>query len=90
MAAINEVDIRSFERPWLTSRYGGRIAVQPDENDNLTPVEPVYRVELTVAAPLAAPPQVLAGVARIDAQAQSPLSGIWRNAVAVVIRESGF
>ena len=90
VAAIDEVDVKSFERPWLTSRYGGRIAVQPDENDKLTPVEPVYRVELAIAAPLAAPPQVLAGVARIDAQAQSPLSGIWRNAVAVVIRESGF
>ena len=91
VAAIDAVDIKNFDRPWLTSSYGGRIAVQPDKDNTLTPVEPVYRVALTITEPAAAaPPHVLAGVVRIDAQAQSPLSGVWRSALAVLIRESGF
>lgn len=90
IAAIDEVDVKTLDRPWLASSYGGRIAVQPNEDDRLTPVKPVYRVEFALEEPLAAPPQVLAGVVRIDARAQSPLSDIWRSAVAVLIRESGF
>ena len=56
----------------------------------LVPRTPVYRVELTPAAPLNAPAQVVPGTVEVDGAARSLLDRAWRSVAAVVIRESGF
>jgi putative peptide zinc metalloprotease protein len=87
---IEAVDVEAMTSPWLTSVYGGPIAVRPDRQERLVPVEPVYRVHLSPQDPTAAPERVLTAVARIEGEAESLVARAWRTAASVVIRESGF
>ncbi len=90
VSAIATADLAELEDPWLASVYGGPIAVQPDAQDRLIPVEPVYRLELRPESPRPAPAQRLSGQVRIAGTPESPAARLWRSAASVVIRESGF
>lgn len=90
-ANVVEVDrARSQQLPYsmLDARHGGAIATQPHEREVL-PVQPLYRVRLKLHKP---PPQLreLRGTAHISAERSSWLKHVVQNALAVVIRESGF
>ena len=89
---------RSQQLPYsmLDARHGGSIAMQPHEQKP-QPVQAMYRVrlqldELPNNASASQPAQMreLRGTAHINAKRTSWLMHLGQNALAVVIRESGF
>jgi putative peptide zinc metalloprotease protein len=81
--------------PYFASVYQGPLPVRPATQPKapLIPESAVYRIILepvgeTAAAP--ALPQMVRGTARIEGTARSLAERFWRQAVAVLIRESGF
>ena len=74
----------------LASIYGGDIAAEMNsEDETLTPLSAVYRMDID----LDAPPKIgrpLRGTAFIEAPAESYAVRTWRYIGAVLIRESGF
>jgi multidrug resistance efflux pump len=78
----------------LSSTAGGPIAVREDKRRGQVPVEAQYRVWMEpVAGPVSAPRDVspvLRGRVRLESDAASPVTALWRQAVTVLLRETGF
>lgn len=90
-ATVLAVDsTRSQQLPYamLDARHGGAIATQPHEKQAV-PLQPMYRVRLLLQEPLPQEREIR-GMAHIDAERSSWLWQVLQNALAVVIRESGF
>ena len=86
VTAIERTALRRLDAASLSSVAGGPIAVRPGDR-SLTPERALYRVRLTTLLP--APTQELTGTVHIDTAAASPLAGIWRSAVAALVKEAG-
>nr|WP_028792089.1 HlyD family efflux transporter periplasmic adaptor subunit [Thauera linaloolentis] len=87
--------------PELASPNGGAIAAVPAparvggdaDGGGWVPEQAVYRILLAPPpdAPAALPRrQALRGTVLIDGEAESPLARLWRQSLAVILRESGF
>lgn len=90
-ATVTEVDQVSatiLREPSLASVHGGPIAVRENAERQLVPEVPVYRVRLRPAESTA-PAQLTRGTVRIEGTRESFLMQVWRNAVGLLIRESG-
>lgn len=74
----------------LTSQFGGKIAVHPEDQDGFIPVSPVYEVKADMTPSSAYLGRTVIGVARIKAQRQSYASRIGRQILRVLIREGDF
>lgn len=73
----------------LTTTYSGRIAVNQDEKRRLVPTTAQYLVHMSsVAAPRSRELSVR-GIVRADGLAESVLARVWRQALKVLVRESG-
>ena len=98
VTAVDRVGAAVLDVPALASLYGGPVVVEgqpgappPNGRPNLAPVEAVYRVTLAPADPAQdGPAHQMRGVARVEGEARSLLGRFWRNALAVLIRETGF
>ncbi len=92
--AVERVGLRRLEASYLSSREGGPIETEPGPRGEAVPRQTLYRVLLrpldSEGAPAAAPERVLRGSVSLEAEARSPLARLWRNALGVAIRESGF
>jgi len=88
VAAIDDAGIRQLADPLLASIHGGPLPTRTGPNQELVPEGSYYRVVLTVDGP--APARQLRGRLFLDGEAQSFAVRLWRAAVAVVVRESGF
>ncbi|TAN47139.1 MAG: HlyD family efflux transporter periplasmic adaptor subunit [Methylococcaceae bacterium] len=79
-------------QPAFASVYGGDVPARKSANRTLTPDTAVYRVLLQpdLSSLPTRLPHVLRGTVYIEAEGRSPLLRLWRQAVAVLIRESGF
>ncbi|MGC2857214.1 HlyD family efflux transporter periplasmic adaptor subunit [Novispirillum sp. DQ9] len=91
LVAIADVSAEGLDQPALTAPFGGVLAATVSKDGLIKPTQGVYRVLLR---PVEAPhggdlPQSLRGIARLDAEARSPMGRLWRHAGAVLIRESG-
>ncbi|MCR6629895.1 MAG: HlyD family secretion protein [Magnetospirillum sp.] len=89
LQAIDRLSTREVTVPELASVNGGGIAVRQDSAKRLVPEASIYRLLLKPAVePL--PPRAgrRRGTVVMDAQPESLLLRLWRNAVSVVIRES--
>jgi len=75
--------------PILTSVTGGSLAVYEDENGNLVPNSPVFKIR---GSPIqnGLPRRAQRGIVKIDAKAQSPAKALWRSIIRVLIRETDF
>jgi putative peptide zinc metalloprotease protein len=79
-----------LETPELASIFGGGVAVRREADGRLVPETAVYRVVFDVdVGAVAAATELRRGTVHITADRISPMSSIWRRAVAVVMREAG-
>lgn len=94
VTAIERVNAAVLDIPMLASTQGGPIAVQPAASGanrgGLIPNTAVYRVVLSPLEDTPAPGQVIPGVVVVEAGPVSLLDRIYRAAMAVLVRESGF
>jgi len=81
-ANINEAE--------LTSQFGGRIAVHPEDQGKFVPVNPVYKVKADIAPTSAYTGRTVIGVARIKTKRQSYAARMGRQVLRVLIREGDF
>jgi len=88
VVAIDDTGTRRLNEPALSGTYGGTLATRADADGALVPVQGVYRVLLAVEGP--APARLLRGQVHLDGAREAPLAALWRQAAAVLIRESGF
>ncbi|MGZ5049621.1 MAG: HlyD family efflux transporter periplasmic adaptor subunit [Methylobacter sp.] len=77
--------------PVFSSRYQGSIAVRGNNKDNLVPEASVYRVLLQpIDESRLSVNRAIKGTTVIEGKAESVVASLWRQVVAVLIRESGF
>ena len=91
-AVVETIDtsaLRELPDPALASTHGGPIPARAGPNNTVVPEIPVYRVRLRPTLPVAMDRMEIATV-RIAADPESLMARVWRHAVGVVIRESGF
>ncbi|MBT3868090.1 MAG: HlyD family efflux transporter periplasmic adaptor subunit [Gammaproteobacteria bacterium] len=99
LLAVDKVNARFLNEPYLASTYGGDIAVREDAQGRWVPDTTLYRVTLRVVQDgnsdstqgaqrlLAA--QLSRGTLVLEVDAESLLARFWRKLAAVIIRESG-
>jgi len=87
--AIDATALRELPDVALASTHGGPIPARAGQNNTAFPETPVYRVRLRPAEPVRLDRMELATV-RIEADPESLLARLWRNALGVIIRETGF
>ena len=87
--AIDAAATRTLPDQELASVNGGAIAARVGPNDTMVPEIPVYKVVLSPADDVLLRNPVT-GTVVIDGRAVSPASLLWRRALGIVIRESGF
>ena len=80
----------SIEIAELASVYGGRVAVEPDAAQKLTPVTAQYLAEFDTEPSAAFPRQAVRGVVHLKGTPESYATAAWRQVARVLIRESGF
>ena len=73
----------------LTSIAGGKIAVNPDEKEQLLAHRPVFKVQGKAHGSLHLS-RAQRGIVKIEAKPQSPAKALWRSIVRVLIRETDF
>jgi putative peptide zinc metalloprotease protein len=90
-AIVTDIDptaSRILPEPMLASTHGGSIAVRPGPRGELTVNEALYRV--TLKTDHADTRQMVSVVAHIDGDNHSFLWNFFRQAIGILIRESGF
>jgi putative peptide zinc metalloprotease protein len=94
VTAIDRDATRALPRPELAAPHGGHVMVR-EQDGQLRPEQAVYRVQLAIdpadARQLATPGQhAWRGHLGIDAHHESPATRYLRQALAVLVRETGF
>ncbi len=89
LISVNRTALRSLNKPYLASLYGGRIAVRLAEKA-LIPEQALYRVMLNTRNNLPPPAMEMRGSVHISAPAESLATGLWHSVAIVLLRESGF
>lgn len=87
--AVDGAAARLLPDAELSSQHGGNIATRAGQNNTAIPELPVYRVLLAPLEPVS-PRQVMRGAVLVQAEAESFALRVWRQALGVLLRESGF
>ncbi len=87
--AVDGAAARLLPDAELASLHGGAIATRAGPNGAAVPELPVYRVLLAPLEPVV-PRQVMRGAVLLQAEAESFAARAWRQALGVLLRESGF
>ena len=87
---IEDANVRSIENLYLTSLYGGDIAVRQDKNGKLVPEKSSYRVKLFPVEQVYPIDKVVKGQLYISGKPQSFISYAYDVVASVLVRESGF
>ena len=94
IAHVKDIELantRYLDIPYISSVYGGDIAVQMDNDKNLVPENSVYQVRLIMDEQLKnIPTNVIRGIVHIEGEARSFARRIYDIGASVIIRESGF
>ena len=85
VAGATQIDIAD-----LASLYAGRIAVNPDERRRLIPATAQYLVQMSSDDPAPLKDLSIRGVVLAQGRAESLAARTWRQALGVLVRESGF
>ena len=89
LSEISPSGAQSVDIPDLASIYGGKIAVQPDAQHKLIPVDAQYAVMLAIDGIDSQNDVRFRGVALIDGASESFAASLWRQVMRVLIREGG-
>lgn len=87
---IDPTGARQIELAALRSDHGGPIAIRQDDQGQAQPVQGQYATRMAATATLDAPPLPQPGLAVLEGRRESVLGRLWRRALALFIRESGF
>ena len=79
----------SIEIGELSSEYGGAILVEPDANRRQVPATAQYMMHFAEVSPGYAPKAIERGTIHIQAKSESPVARLWRQALQILVRESG-
>jgi putative peptide zinc metalloprotease protein len=93
LARVADASSRTLEEPLLSSLHGGPVASRAGPRGEAVPVTPVYRLRFEPVgepAGAAVPARETRGAVLVEAAPESPAARIWRRAVGVLVRESGF
>jgi putative peptide zinc metalloprotease protein len=89
VVALDQNRIGELPTPALADRHGGEIATRHDSERRLTPAASLYRVRIRPVGAVAAT-RLQVGYALVEAERRSVAGRFFRQAVSVLIRESGF
>nr|WP_246500503.1 HlyD family secretion protein [Azospirillum rugosum] len=90
VVAIAATSSRTLPEPAVASVYGGAVPTRITRGEVLVPETPVYRILLRPEGVAVTPGRVTRGMVRMDGAAESVVARLWRIAVGVVLRESGW
>lgn len=92
VSAVAPVNLTVLPDAYLAATQGGPIGVRPGvgKPEQPVPVDPLYRVEITLEAAPTGPLQVRRGVVRVEGAPLSLLDRGWRFVAGVLIRETAF
>ncbi|MBP2300819.1 site-2 protease family protein [Azospirillum picis] len=95
VSSVAQVNVAALDTPMLASTQGGPVAVLALNDPRrpqgtLVPATTLYRVTLRPTTALPTPAQIIPGTVLVEGEAQNLLLRLWRGAVAVLVRESGF
>lgn len=88
--AIDTMNLPVIENLYVTSHYGGAIAVQQDRHGQLTPTQTIFRVRLDDCDSKGAPGFESRGVVHLEAERASLIADLARRAIATFKKEMGF
>lgn len=89
VAAIDETAVRVLGDPELASNHGGHIAVRQEQNGQLVPDTPVYRVRLE-AGPGVHTARTMVGTAIVEAERAAIATALFNRALSIFYKEFGF
>ena len=89
VVAITASSVKSFEPPELSSLNGGPVRTRKDQAGRIVTEAAEYRLLLAPSSPVPGRLRRQAGTVSIDGERVSALGRVWRNAVAVAVRETG-
>lgn len=84
-AGANHIDIEA-----LADTQGGPVAVSAGTGHELTPAGANYAIRLRADPPARPPVRSLRGLAVLDGLRESMAERLWRRAMGILVRESGF
>ncbi len=84
IAGAPSIDIQD-----LSSAHGGRVAVQVEQSGTL-PISAQYLIRMSTKDRTAAPELINRGIAVINGERESIMARVWKNSMAVLLRETGF
>ncbi|MCX4028433.1 hypothetical protein H0A36_15665 [Endozoicomonas sp. SM1973] len=87
---VSAINSPFLEHAFFQSIFGGPIPVRLNQNNQAVPEQPIYPVTFQAIELASYPPRMINGTVRIDGSAQSLITRIYRQILAVLIRESGF
>lgn len=91
VADIEQANLKSLESPILASVYGGKVAAQYNEEQQLVPDKSAYKVRFTISPVEGVMvDNVVRGVVHVEGETESFLTRIYKMVVSILIRESGF
>lgn len=90
VAEIEDTNIQNMDNLYLTSTYGGSIAVRQSKSGQLVPENSSYKIRLLPKDSEVTLDRVVVGKVYISGKAQSYITYLYEKVAAVLVRESGF
>jgi putative peptide zinc metalloprotease protein len=87
--AVAPASARALDDPEVASIHGGAVPARAEEGGRIVLRGSVYALTLAPEPGMDAPAQALRGTVLVEAEAVSLAAVLWRNALGVLVRESG-
>ncbi|RCK30002.1 efflux RND transporter periplasmic adaptor subunit [Thalassospira lucentensis] len=87
---VSPVNSSYLEAPFLASIYGGKVAVEQDQDKRLVPIESVYRVVFEVIDAQSSKDRIERGIVKLKGEGKSIAGAFLRKATGVLLREGNF
>ncbi len=87
LGEISYAGTQNLDIPYLASVYGGPVAVEAEDDNDLRPVRGSYVATFSTLTPSVN--QATRGVIHVDGTAESFASSVWRQVMRVLVRETG-
>jgi putative peptide zinc metalloprotease protein len=90
LVTIDPVTTEVLDKPYLSSRHGGAVAVHDLPPETHPVKEAIYRIILKPETPIANFTSVTRGTVQLHGKGRSLLGRAWQVVAGVLVRESGF
>ena len=90
LQTLDTINITQLDQPYLASVYGGNIATQHNEQEQLVPLESQFRVRFQECEGMESLNQELAGTVKLSGERKSLVVRAVTWVMAVIVSEAGF